>query len=57
MIEVHPIVMHLMNISAKFETNRPSRLVGIVDTSLKNTVPRKMRVKFSNASDVHCSGC
>ena len=46
MIEVHAVAVHLMNTSAKFETNRPSRSVGIVGTSLKNTVSRKTRLKF-----------
>ena len=44
--QVHAIAMHLMNISAKFETNRPSGTAGNVATSLKNTVSRKTRLKF-----------
>ena len=43
MIEVHAIIMHLMNIPAKYETNQPSRTAGIVGTTLK-TLFREKRV-------------
>ena len=51
MIEVYAITMHLMNISAKFEVNQPSRSTGIVVTSLKNTYPRKTCLKYRDIID------